>query len=414
VFESPRADHNLHVPKKIDGYSGKSSKSEYHFGTTCFQNKGSGVRIPSGPRRDRWRFGLACGASNAIHLGNTNTKVRYSRSEEIFISRGAARIHDPKPFPSIHLSTGWTGGRFIILLMIRYGSTDLHFLQSVIQCQDPMQKSTAFPLDQFRPAEKLLGAPLEVLSSTEAMATRLLQESLEEAFNIQQALLPTGPLHLPFVGICYKFRPASVVSGDFLDYFPIGHDKLVALYLGDIVGKGIAAALYGALAVGTLRAIKKEGESPAAVIEFLNRRLGDRHVTQRFCAVQYAAFDGASRELRFVNAGLSPRPIHITEAGCHELGDGGFPCGIFSDVRYDIYTAQLCAGDTVLFSTDGLIEAEDHAGEQFGIERLFTVCEKSRHESAEILLDRVFQAVDAFTATSIQRDDMTAAALRLA
>ena len=92
------------------------------------------------------------------------------------------------------------------------------------------------------------------------------------------------------------------------------------------------------------------------------------------------------------------------------MGDGGFPCGIFSNVRYDVYTAQLNAGDTVLFSTDGLIEAEDQAEEQFGIERLLAVCEKNRHESAEILLDRVFQSVDAFSATDIQHDDMTVAA----
>lgn len=256
--------------------------------------------------------------------------------------------------------------------------------------------------------------PREAASIEETrVAEQLLQDSFAEAFSIQQALLPSGPLRLPFAEIWFKFRPALMVSGDFLDYFPIGPHNFAGLYVGDIVGKGIAAALYGALAVGTLRAIHKEGTSPAAVIEFLNRRLGDRHVTQRFCAIQYAVLDGTSRQLRFVNAGISPRPIHMTAAGCRELGDGGFPCGMFSNVTYDVYAAQLSAGDTVLFSTDGLIEAEDRTGESFGIERLFEVCEKNRLESPGILLDRVFHAVDAFTASDIQHDDMIAAALRL-
>ena len=257
-------------------------------------------------------------------------------------------------------------------------------------------------------------APRPAMSIEEArVAERLIQDSFVEAIDIQQALLPSGPLCLPFVEICFQFRPALMVSGDFLDYFPIGPHNFAGLYVGDTAGKGIAAALYGALAVGTLRGIHKEGTSPAAVIEFLNRRLGDRHVTRRFCAIQYAVLDGTSRELRFVNAGNSPRPVHITSAGCRELGDGGLPCGMFSNVTYDVYSAQLSVGDTVLFSTDGLVEAEDRAGEPFGIERLFEACEKNRHEPTAILLDRVFRAVDIFTGSGIQHDDMTAAALRL-
>src|SRR5271169_4868544 len=204
-----------------------------------------------------------------------------------------------------------------------------------------MEKSAANVLDPARTAQEL-PPPLAAQGVEEAMAAkRLLHESLEEAVNIQQAMLPSEPLRLPFAGVCFKFRPARVVSGDFLDYFSLEENTHLGLYLGDIVGKGIAAALYGALALGTLRAIKKDGTSPATVIEFLNRRLGDRHMTQRFCAIQYAVLDGTSGELRFCNAGISPRPIHIAESGCRELGDGGFPCGLFRDVRYDVYSAQL-------------------------------------------------------------------------
>ena len=255
---------------------------------------------------------------------------------------------------------------------------------------------------------------LEALDLRPAISAEdLYKASLEEAFNIQRAMLPTGPLHLPAVELRFKYRPANIFSGDFLDYFSIGDSHLVGLYLGDVVGKGMPAALYAALAVGTLCGIHKYGETPDVVLRFLNRRLAVRNVGGRYCAVQYAVLDRTSRELRFGNAGISPRPIHISQAGTQELGDGGFPCGMFKDVHYDVYSAQLNAGDTVLFSTDGLTEAQDRSSEPFGVERLIEICHANRGESTEILLDRVFEAVDTFTASNIQRDDMTAAALRL-
>ncbi len=278
-----------------------------------------------------------------------------------------------------------------------------------------MELGTAVPRDLSRSAEKNTQHPSrEALRIKQAMeAEKHFRESFEEAFNIQQAMLPTGPLRLSSVEVKYKYRPAYVFSGDFLDYFPIGDSNLMGLYLGDVVGKGMPAALYAALAVGTLCGIHKRGESPAAVLKFLNRRLCNRNVGGRYCSVQYAVLDRTSRQLRFGNAGLNPRPILISEAGACELGGGGFPCGMFDDVPYDVYTAQLSAGDTVLFSTDGLIEAQDHAGEPFTVERLLEVCEKNRHEAPEILLDRVFDAVDAHTRADFLRDDMTAAALRI-
>ncbi len=245
------------------------------------------------------------------------------------------------------------------------------------------------------------------------LAEKILKDSLEEAINIQKAMLPARPLVLPSVEIRHKYRPARVVSGDFSDYFSIGNSNLLGLYLGDVVGKGMAAALYAALASGTLCGINKGGETPNAVLAFLNRRLCARNVAWRYCAIQYAVFDPASGELRFSNAGLSPRPVHISEAGCCELGDGGFPCGMFNEVAYDLYFAQVSPGDTVLFSTDGIIEAHDPSAEHFGVERLFEVCHANRRETTTVLLERIFQAVDAFAAADVQHDDMTVAALRL-
>lgn len=236
---------------------------------------------------------------------------------------------------------------------------------------------------------------------------------IEEARAIQQAMLRVEPLRDPPVDLVCKFRPVAEVGGDFLDYFWMADRKLV-FFLGDVAGKGLPAALYGALAVGILRGIKKGGEPPASVIEFLNRRLLDRQVPGRYCAVQYALLDPPSRQLRFVNAGLSPRPLHVSATGCGPIGEGGFPCSLFRDAHYIENTVELAVGDSIVFSTDGLVEAENRDSEAFGIERLCEVCLRNRQEPAGTMLERAFEAVDDFVGGARQHDDMAAAVLHIA
>ena len=236
---------------------------------------------------------------------------------------------------------------------------------------------------------------------------------IDEARSIQRAMLPVEPLRAPTVEVVCKFRPMAEVGGDFLDFFVMADHRL-AIFIGDVVGKGLAAALYGALAVGILRGIKKGGVPPTEVLDFLNRRLLDRAVPGRYCAVQYAVFDPASRELSFANAGLVPRPVHISRNGCRELGGGGLPCGIFKDAQYELNTVQLADGDALLLSTDGLIEAQNPQSEEFGIERVMAVCSQYRDAPPTTLLDHIFDAVDTFVSGTPQHDDMAAALVRLA
>ena len=108
--------------------------------------------------------------------------------------------------------------------------------------------------------------------------------------------------------------------------------------------------------------------------------------------------DPVSCLLSFSNAGLAPLPIRISAGSCQILDDGGFPCGVFKDARFDVYTAQLARGDTVLFATDGLTEANSYAEEEFGVERLTTACEENRNAPPDLLLERIFVAVDSFAA----------------
>jgi sigma-B regulation protein RsbU (phosphoserine phosphatase) len=241
---------------------------------------------------------------------------------------------------------------------------------------------------------------------------QLRERELEEARGLQLAIVAVEPVRGDAVEVASKFRPYAAVSGDFLDMFWLS-DMRLGFYLGDVVGKGLPAAMYAALAVGTLRGVKKTGEDPKDVLELLNRRLGMRMPPTRYCAVQYGVFDPPTRQLRYTNAGL-PRPVHIAAGGCRELGEGGMPSGLFPGTRYDSQAAQLNPGDAVLFTTDGILEAQNPAQDEFGVDRLLETCRGLYGKPADVVLDRVFKAVDDFTLTAPQHDDMTAVVLKLA
>jgi len=240
---------------------------------------------------------------------------------------------------------------------------------------------------------------------------KLREEELEEARAIQSVMLPAEALHAGAVTVSHEFQPMESVGGDFLDYFELP-DGTIGLYLGDVSGKGLPAALYAALAVGTLRGVHKTGTPPSEVLAMLNRRLLLRGIPRRHAAIQYAVFDPRSREMQIASAGMSG-PIHISCDGSRVLLLSGIPPGLFTFASYENLTLKLRPGDSVLFCTDGLADATDKLGEQFGMERLHLICSAEPLDQPEELLGRLFAAVDSFSAGCEQQDDMAAALLRL-
>jgi sigma-B regulation protein RsbU (phosphoserine phosphatase) len=233
----------------------------------------------------------------------------------------------------------------------------------------------------------------------------------EDALTIQRAILPHRPLVTSSFEIAHEFRPVAKVAGDFLDYFFLP-DGRVGIYMGDVVGKGLSAALFAALVVGTMRGVPKTGAAPASVLELANRRLERYSVPGRFCAAQYAVFDPEKLELRFANAGL-PRPLRISPGQCDALGQGGLPLGLFPDSTYEEYVYQLASGEAVLFATDGLQESWSSRHEQLGVERLGAISQKEVHNPARHILTGIFDAVAVFTRGAHQEDDVAAVVLKL-
>jgi phosphoserine phosphatase RsbU/P len=238
---------------------------------------------------------------------------------------------------------------------------------------------------------------------------KLREQELEEARAIQSGMLPAESLRTDQATICHEFQPVETVGGDFLDYFTLS-DGTLGLYLGDVSGKGLGAAMYAALAVGTLRGVHKTGQSPGPVFELLNKRLLLRGVPRRHAAIQYAMVDPQNGAMQITSAGM-PGPVHLSQKCCRPLRLSGIPPGLLAEAKYETSTVQLQPGDSVLFCTDGVTDAFNTAQEIFGMERLMALCEKHREASPNELLEQIFSALERFRDGREQHDDITAAIL---
>lgn len=234
----------------------------------------------------------------------------------------------------------------------------------------------------------------------------------EEARQIQLSLLPAAALVTNTAQVAYRFEPYAGVGGDFADFFelPNGH---VGIYIGDVVGKGLSAAMYAALVMGMLRGTHKTGTDTSVVLKTLNQRLLVRPVSGRYAATVYAVYDPATRQLAFSNAGL-PYPLLASSQACTQLGEGGLPSGLRGGSSYQTHRVQLNPGDSVLFATDGLTELRDNHDNDFSWDRLAEIWRGSSRKSAEEALDLLFDEAQRFSnGPHARHDDITAVVLKV-
>jgi phosphoserine phosphatase RsbU/P len=241
-----------------------------------------------------------------------------------------------------------------------------------------------------------------------------LQQDLEMAREIQRGLLPNGAREVPGLDLAAAYVPARELGGDFYDFLSYGKGRL-GFALGDVSGKGTAAALYGSLAIGMLREhVVTHMCPPAEMLATLNRRLYNDRFDSRFIAMLFATYDAPSRSLTLANAG-GPYPL-LVRGGCVQpIRLEGVPLGLIPNSEYDETTVELTPGDVVLFASDGILESENSVQEEFGPKRLCALLsELSEGDSAQEIAERILAATDDHSGEgSAPHDDRTLVVLRV-
>jgi len=245
-----------------------------------------------------------------------------------------------------------------------------------------------------------------------------LEKELRFAQRVQEAFLPTeAPRRLKGVDLAVRFAPAHELGGDLYDFLcPEPHSLVVAV--GDVSGKGVPAALYGAFAGELVRSRtfrrrhSAERSSPASILSWINVILHERQLEEYYCTLCYACFDLRRRTVVMTNSGL-PYPIRCTATGCAPVEVSGVPLGTFAGSSYDEVTFDTRQGDCFIFCTDGVFEAMDAEGHEFGTERLMRTIAKARGGTARDIVNAIFDEVAQFRGGTPANDDMTAVAIRI-
>jgi serine phosphatase RsbU (regulator of sigma subunit) len=238
------------------------------------------------------------------------------------------------------------------------------------------------------------------------------EEELRIAREIQQALLPREIAPPSGWSISTHYQPAQVVGGDLYDLLPLPNGQL-GLVIGDVAGDGVPAALLMATTRTILRSIVSQGVlSPGEVLARANDLLYPDTPRNLFVTCLYAVLDPSSGRLRYANAGhVAPLRRQASHARVDQLRARGMPLGLMPGSAYEEKEAAIGPGETVLFYSDGLVEAHDSGREMFSMERLTSIAAQGEADGAA-LIQRVLAELNRFTGASwSQEDDLTLLAL---
>ena len=238
-----------------------------------------------------------------------------------------------------------------------------------------------------------------------ALDNAKLEREMQTAAEIQRVLLPNRQRTGAFFEAAAETLPCRSIGGDFFDYIDRS-DGALAFSLGDVAGKGPPAALLGALMQGSLAAEGSVGAGPAATMATVNTALVRRGIQGRFVTLFYAVLHPDGR-LVYCNAGHNP-PVLVTAGGVERLEIGGMVVGLFDGVPFAEGTATLRPGDYVVLFSDGVSEAMNADGEEYGDDRILECLSGVRGSACEPCLREVFAGVERFTAGAPQHDDVTA------
>ena len=249
----------------------------------------------------------------------------------------------------------------------------------------------------------------------EVIEKERMEEELAIARDLQTSMLPADCPDIEGLEIAATSLPAREVGGDFYDFNEMGAGKL-GLVIADVTGKSVSGALVMSASRSVFRMLSEEGLSVGETMVKANRRTKKDIKSGMFVALLYAVIDAKNKTMCLCSAGQT-QPIYLSvvknSAVLVETEGDTFPLGIIEDADYKETELLLGTGDTVVFYTDGIVEAMNEEKEVFGFDRLLELLKDSIPLSAEEILDKIMQRVNAFAGEAEQHDDLTVIVVRV-
>jgi phosphoserine phosphatase RsbU/P len=238
----------------------------------------------------------------------------------------------------------------------------------------------------------------------------LARDEIQIARDVQIALLPQSNPDVPGWSFWCYTRPANDVGGDLVDYIALDGFRY-GVALGDVAGKGLGAALLSAKLQATLRALVPEAVSLDELGTRVNTILHRDGIDNRYATLFYAEVEHNSGRIRYLNAGHNPAFL-IRNGGVERLCASSFPLGMLPKVAYEERTLDLAHGETLLAYSDGLTEASNAAGEEFGAARLESLVSGLGKLEPPAMGERLLTEVDRFLGDTRASDDLSLVVIR--
>jgi len=253
-----------------------------------------------------------------------------------------------------------------------------------------------------------------LLLSLELADKVTMKRDLEIAREIQMWLVPSEPPQVPEADIAFATRPQNSVAGDYYDaFYPDEQRDRLVMVIADVAGKSVPAALLMATLQASLRTIAGEGVALAELVTRLNRYASAYSLDgRRFTTAVLCEYEPATRRLTYVNAGHNAPILRHADGSFETLEVGGLPLGIKLGAEYQTAALELRPGDALIFFTDGVVEAFNESGEEFGNSRWQGAIRNLPDWNAQETLQFLMKRVDEFVGATRQSDDITCLVFR--